>query len=298
MIRKRIAIIADIHGNLPALQAVIEDLEQAGVDEVLVGGDLVGRGPLGKAIVDEVRRRGWQAVRGNHEDYLLDFHHRRVPEEWWTREEWSAARWMTAELSAADFSYLESLPLTLASPIAPSLLLVHGTPRSHSEGLGPWTSDSKLDGLLADLPFEILVCAHTHRQMHRILTSGHVVNTGSVGLPFNGDPRAQYAVLEHSGGEWHVDLRAVDYDIEEILDIYETSGFAAAGGVTARLLRLELTHAAPFLVPFLKWTDALSVDPTIAQLDAFLDVYDPGEPVHEFFGQLDAALRERFRKRR
>jgi len=289
----RLAIIADIHGNLPAFEAVLDDLDQAAPDEVLVGGDLVGRGPQGSAVVKEIRSRGWPSVRGNHEDYLLDFHHQRVPEEWWSREEWSAARWMTAELSPDDFPYLDSLPMTLSSAVAPRLLLTHGTPRSHSEGLGPWTSDAKLERLIGGLEESLLVCAHTHRQMDRSLPSGQVVNVGSVGLPFNGDTRAQYALFDWDGSNWEVELRQVEYDLERIFEIYDTSGFSDAGGVTSELLRLELTHAAPFLVPFLKWTEALRTRPTHDRIAPFLDLYDPGEPVHEFFIRLEASIRDR-----
>jgi predicted phosphodiesterase len=296
LIQHRIAIIADIHGNLPALQAVLGDLELVGPDEVLVGGDLgdlVGRGPQGSAVIEEIRSRGWPSVRGNHEDYLLAFHRREVPEEWWSRDEWAAARWMTAELSDDDFLYLDSLPMTLSSTVAPGLLLTHGTPRSHSEGLGPWTSDVKLDKLLSTLADTLLVCAHTHRQMNRSFGSGQVVNVGSVGLPFNGDRRAQYAVFDWNGSAWQVELRQVEYDLETIFEVYDATGFSQAGGVTSELLRLELTHAAPFLVPFLKWTEALRAEPTHDRIAPFLDLYDPGEPVHEFFIRLEATVRDR-----
>ena len=74
-----IAILADVHGNVPALEAVLADLERHPVDEVLVGGDLVGRGPQGRRAVAMIRATGWPCVRGNHEDYLLGFRHRRVP---------------------------------------------------------------------------------------------------------------------------------------------------------------------------------------------------------------------------
>jgi predicted phosphodiesterase len=291
--KHRLAIIADIHGNLPALEAVLDDLAHAAPDEILVGGDLVGRGPQGSPVIKEIRSRGWPSVRGNHEDYLLDFHHRRVPDEWWSRDEWSAARWMTAELSNADFTYLDSLPMTLSSAEAPGLLLTHGTPRSHSEGLGPWTSNAKLERLLEDLQETLLVCAHTHRQMHRSLVSGQVVNVGSVGLPFNADTRAQYAIFDWDGDIWQVEMRQVEYDLERIFEIYDTSGFSEAGGVTSELLRLELAHAAPFLVPFLKWTEALGTRPTRERIAPFLDLYDPGEPVHEFFIRLEARMRDR-----
>jgi predicted phosphodiesterase len=288
--RRRIAVIADIHGNTPALEAVLDDLGSQGPDEVLVAGDLVGRGPRGSAVIAEVRARGWRSVRGNHEDYLLAFRRREVPEAWWRLNEWSAARWMAAELSEDDVAYLESLPLTISSDLNPDLVLTHGTPRSHSEGLGPWSSDGKLTGHLERISGSLLVCAHTHRPMHRTLPAGQVVNVGSVGLPFNGDRRAQYAVLDLEKDRWTVRFRQVDYDLDRTLEIYDTSGFRSAGGVTAELLRLELLHAAPFLVPFLKWCEALGAAPAPERIAEFLDLYDPAEPVHEFFVRLDGIL--------
>ena len=76
----RVAIISDVHGNVPALEAVLEDLERRPVDEVIVGGDLVGRGPEGSKVVARIRATGWPNVRGNHEDYLLGFRRGRVPD--------------------------------------------------------------------------------------------------------------------------------------------------------------------------------------------------------------------------
>lgn len=73
VIMKRIAILADIHANVPALTAVIRDIDQQHIDEVLVGGDLVGRGPQGTAIVEVIASKGWDCIRGNHEDYTLNF---------------------------------------------------------------------------------------------------------------------------------------------------------------------------------------------------------------------------------
>ena len=75
-----IAVLADVHGNVPALEAVLDDIVAQRPDEVLVGGDLVGRGPCGKEVVLRLSELGWRGVRGNHEDYLLAFRHRRVPD--------------------------------------------------------------------------------------------------------------------------------------------------------------------------------------------------------------------------
>ena len=285
----RLAILADIHGNLPALRAVINDLKSLNPDEVLVGGDMVGRGPQGLAVVREIRRRNWPSVRGNHEDYLLSFRRNEVPEGWLTRGEWAASRWMAAELDDESEAYLASLPFNLQSEVAEGLSLVHGSPRSHSEGLGTWTSDRKIRTLLEGIEVSVLACAHTHRQMHRWIDGRQIVNVGSVGLPFNGDTRAQYALFTHEQGEWSVDLRRVEYDLEETIASYRSSGFDAAGGVTAHLLRLELLHAAPFLVPFLHWAEVMQMAPCQENVDAFLDIYDPGQPVHEFFVRINGS---------
>lgn len=281
----RIAILADVHGNLPALEAVIRDLDDLGVDEVLLGGDLVGRGPQGSAIVARVREKGWRSIRGNHEDYLLAFRRGDVPQEWMTAEVWSAARWMAAELSESDASYLESMPLSMQPEALPGVHLVHGTPESNNDGIGPWTSDGRMQRHLDSVEQSILVCAHTHRPLERRFATGTILNTGSVGLPFNRDRRAQYLVLEGRDDDIAAEFRCVDYDLAETLAIYEQSGFLAAGGATARLLVLELRHAAPYLVPFMAWTQSQGRQQGAEEIEAFLGAYDP-EHQREFFGNL------------
>lgn len=275
----RIAILADIHGNVPALEAVHRDIRQRAVDEVLVAGDLVGRGPQGSAVVQYVRRQGWPTLRGNHEDYLLAFRRREVPEEWWHEEQWAASRWLSQELDDDDIDFIDGLPFSLSRP---GLEVVHGSPTSNREGIGPWTDDATLNQHTAGLEAQVLVCAHTHRPLVKHVDDTTVVNVGSVGLPFNRDPRAQYGLFTHSAGGWEVELRQVDYDRQEIFDIYRQSGFSAAGGVTATLLAMELEHATPILVPFLSWADARGTPPHSEHLKDFLDAFQPGQSLRQF----------------
>ena len=275
---------------MPALEAVLADIDRQRPDEVLVGGDLVGRGPEGSRVVAAIRETGWPTIRGNHEDYLLDFRHHRVPAPWWRQSHWAASRWMAAELSPADAAWLDSLPPSLRSATDRGLLLVHGTPESANAGLGPWTSDAELRRHLAAVDAEMLICGHTHRPMDRRLPEGRVVNVGSVGLPFNRDPRAQYALFRRDADGWRVEPRQVDYDRRETYAIYERSGFLAEGGITAELLRLELEHATAYLVPFLKWAEATDRRPDRQTLDTFLAAYDPDLPMHEQLRHLATAI--------
>lgn len=283
---KRIAIIADIHANLPALEAVEADIAVRGIDEVLVAGDLVGRGCQGTQTVTRIAERGWRAIRGNHEDYLLNFRRREVPASWLEAPEWAAARWMAAELDGASVDFLDALPFTCTAEFAPQIRLYHGSPLSYCEGLGTWTRDATLQAHLTSIEENVLVCAHTHRPLLKRLDEGLVVNVGSVGLPFNGDTRAQYAILSENEGHVDVEFRQVPYDRERSRIAYEGSGFLEEGGVTAHLLLMEIDHARPFLVPFLKWIEALELEGLLKYLPHFLDIYDPGLPLSEFFQKL------------
>lgn len=278
----RIAVLADIHANLPALDAVIADIASQAVDEVIVAGDLVGRGPLGSAVVRRIVALGWACVRGNHEDYLLDLRAGRAPLGWRGDPAWAGARWMAEELSADDAAFLASLPPSVVAARSTEVRVVHGTPASNREGVGPWTSDEDLGRIVADVREPVLVCAHTHRPLVRRIGRWLVVNTGSVGLPFNGDPRAQYVVLEgqdgappggpHRGAEgWTVEHRAVEYDRATIRRAYGESGFLAAGGVTSALLALELETARSVLVPYLVWSEKQDAPPGWPSMWLFLD---------------------------
>jgi predicted phosphodiesterase len=271
---KKIAFLADIHGNVPALEAVIRDVEAQGVHEVLVGGDLVGRGPEGSKVARRIRDLGWPSVRGNHEDYLLAFRRRQVPEHWLDAAEWSAAQWMAAELTPEDERYIDSFPFSLASRVAPALRLVHASPASTSDGLGIWTRDDQLEAHLNSIDESMLLCGHTHRPMHRRLSAGSVINVGAVGLPFNRDRRAQYAIVHVRGESFDVEFRRVPYDLDALLAIYDRSGFLAQGGITAELLRLELLHAYPFVVPFIRWTETSGLPAERSSLDTFLARYE------------------------
>lgn len=292
----RIAVLADVHGNLPALDAVIADLRAQGVDEVLVGGDLVGRGPQGTAVVERIREMGWPSVQGNHEEYLLDFRAGDVPEAWLHEEEWAASRWMAAELSDAAADWIARLPFALSPESAPGLRLVHGTPASNREGIGPWTGPERTHEHWSRVEEPLLVVAHTHRPLVRHVEGaggGLVVNVGSVGLPFNRDPRAQYAIFtapQDADAEWGVELRQVEYRLDETVAVYESTGFLAAGGVTARLLQMELEHAVPFLVPFLEWARTGGRTPALSLLDEFREVYDGAGSLREFFGRLQGRM--------
>ncbi len=275
----RIAILADVHGNLPALEAVLDDIARQGVDEVLHAGDLIGRGPQGSAVVACVRAAGIRGARGNHEDLLLQVRAgellRGIVTSTSDRICAPCVRWMAEELDAEASDFAHGLPFEIRSGSDASVMVVHGSPRSNREGIGPWTADANLGEILEGIEASVVVCAHTHRPMVRTSDDRLVVNTGSVGLSFDGDPRASYAMLERSRGQWTAEIRRLEYDRETFLEIYRTSGFLDAGGTMARALEHEIVTGRSHLVPYITWAGFESRDPDGLAFDEFTSFYDP-----------------------
>lgn len=103
---------------------------------------------------------------------------------------------------------------------AHAVLAVHGSPRSDEENIRPDTPEEELRPMLADgLSFNLLLCAHTHLPVNRVVAGRRIVNVGSVGLPFDGDPRASYAIVHwQPGGDYRVEFRRVVYDVEAVVN--------------------------------------------------------------------------------
>jgi predicted phosphodiesterase len=201
----RIAIVSDIHGNLPALEAVLRDLEEQSPDEVWCGGDLAWGGPWGRECIAGVRAAGWPTVRGNTDVWITgDPQGVPTPEGRAEVAEVAAAH----AISGDDARWLASLPLGHSGP--GSLLLVHGTPETPFDAPEP-------DASPADFaPYEnhatLVVYGHVHRAFVRRLAGGTLVaNAGSVGVPMDGE-LASYLVVERHGPELSLRHRRVTFD--------------------------------------------------------------------------------------
>ncbi len=249
---------------------MIADLAAQAPDEVLVAGDLVGRGPGGERVARQIIEIGWRSLTGNHEELLLLCRNQTRPLNLSNTAMGDAADWMAEELSNEVSDFLQDLPFSLRAEQKPEqLLVVHGSPKGVSDGLGPWTPDSVLQQHATETEAQVLVCAHTHRPLDRTFSGGRVVNVGAVGLPFNRDPRAQYAIFEVSETTITVHRRAVAYDLQTTLSYYHSSGFSDHAPVIAELLRRELLQARPFLVKFIEWASRNNRPQDEASLAAF-----------------------------
>lgn len=256
----KIAIIADIHANLPALEAVLEDVAAQGAERILVNGDLVNRGPSNAEVVRWLLDSGAEATLGNHDDLMRMWIERDpvLPAAWYDDPFWASTGWSARALRDAKLIHeLRRLPMTLRVDLAdaPSLLLAHGSPRHYREGYGKHLTDRDISEITQMHPAEVLIGSHTHQPLRRQWGRYLVLNTGSVGSPFDGDLRAQYLLLELRDGRWEPEFRRVPYDHARALARFRESGLLDGGGLSAEIFFQELLHGRSYLVPFLMWSE-------------------------------------------
>jgi predicted phosphodiesterase len=249
----RFAVISDVHNNLAALEAVLADLQAVSPDSVVIAGDFLNRGPQPREVLQLVRSLGWPMLRGNHEDYVLAQCSEFAAGDPLANPIWQPARW-TAEQIGKQADGLAALPIatTVSGPHDSRVLVAHGRPDVNNDGVFGRTTDDELRQMLGPQPPEIFICAHTHVPLVRHIDRTLVMNVGAVGLPFNGDPRAQYGVATWHNEEWHAELRAVEYSRQPTIDAFATNGFFEGGGPLSRVILREVETARPHLGPWVR----------------------------------------------
>jgi putative phosphoesterase len=211
-IERKVAVISDVHGNLDALKAVVEDSKKSGLKIFLNAGDAVGFGIYPSQVVQALRSPIFLSIIGNVDLEILEALRQSKSDN---SDE--AKGLALKELSSSDVAYLLSLPKELRFEIGGrKVLLTHGSPDSVEEHIYPDTPEERLKEIAAKASADIIITGHTHMQMNRSVDGVSFVNPGSVGRPVDGDPKAEYAVLSFS--PLTVEFRRVGYDVETLAD--------------------------------------------------------------------------------
>jgi predicted phosphodiesterase len=236
----RVAALFDIHGNLPALEAVLEDVRAARVDRVVIGGDVLP-GPMPAETLACLADLDMPVhyVSGNGERIVLaqaagaDISE--VPERYRDVIRWNAER-----LRPGDETWLRSWPATCRVDVEGpgAVLFCHATPRNDTEVFTRLTPDDRLVPVFAGIDTPLVVCGHTHMQFDRSVGRVRVVNAGSVGMPF-AQPRGAYWLLLGPG----VELRRSDYDYAGAADRIRATGFPLAEELAVRYVLNPPTEA-------------------------------------------------------
>ena len=220
----RVAAIYDIHGNLPALEAVLEEIRQERVDRIVVGGDVVP-GPMCREALAHLLelKIPVQFIQGNCEVAVLEEMAGRdagpMPQQ--ARE---SMRWTAQQLRPEYEKVLASWPKTvrLEIPGLGKVLFCHGTPRNENEIFTRSTAEERLLPVFEGLNVAVVTCGHTHMQFDRWIGGVRVVNAGSVGMPF-GEPGAYWLLLGPD-----VELRQTRYDLTKAAERIRDSNYPQA----------------------------------------------------------------------
>jgi putative phosphoesterase len=236
----RLAIISDIHGNLPALEAVLADIEAQGITDLYHLGDLVGYNPFPNESVALVAERQIPGITGNYDQAVLALGPDPIGELLnakitpMGREIYA---WTVREVNSRSREFLGAQPgqrsLTRGKW---RLRLTHGSPRHIKDYVRPSWPDDMVEDLLSEVQEDILLTGHTHIPVVRQVNGKWLVNPGSVGFPKDGNPLAAYAILE-LGEEFTVCIRRVQYDIERTVQAMRERGLPPKAGEDLRVGR-------------------------------------------------------------
>jgi len=231
----KIAIIADIHGILPSLEAVVKDIQSDPPDEIIVAGDFLG-GPQSQQVLDVLQGLGCRFILGNGELNMLKMREGTAPDEWWTHRQFDLGRWIYRHLTDAIFSFLTQLPMQyiVHPPSTDPICVVHGAPWDAYKLVFPREDPDVLRRALRMIKEDMLVFAHNHLPDVIYLDGKLAVNPGSVSNNLNGDTRASYATLIYQHGQWQPQLHYVSYNLQEVVSIFKQTGFLEENGPLAR----------------------------------------------------------------
>ena len=227
----RVAVVTDVHANLPALEAALAAIAEMEVDAIYCGGDLVGYGPHPNEVCALIEERAIPTIYGNY-DYAIardlddcgcayqDAHDRELGQR--------SVAWTLAQTSQASKDFMRALPFDLRFELGDQRVrLVHGSPRKVNEYLFEDKPARTFERIARGADCDVLVFGHTHKPWVREYGGVLFVNCGSVGKPKAGDPRGAFAMLEHDGLGVRVSIERVEYDAHKVATEVRAAGLPA-----------------------------------------------------------------------
>lgn len=256
----KIAVLSDIHGNMPALEMVADDIAAWQPDHVVVNGDIVNRGPDSLAAWQFVRAQsGWQLLKGNHEEYVIQHRANDLAQRKGILFAINYMSYWTYLQHNEAVDDLAELPddLSLFVPDGSEVRLRHGSMKHNRDSILPDASDEKLREQIEPLP-AVFASAHTHLPFVRMVGSTLVVNSGSVGTSADGDKRTGYAQIAWERGRWAAQIVRLSYDLAGTRQRYFDSGFLAEAGPIGWLIFYEWWQATSLVPRWMqRWSKAV-----------------------------------------
>ncbi|WHY71033.1 metallophosphoesterase family protein [Fictibacillus enclensis] len=225
----KMAFISDIHGNAVALETVLRDIKEKSIDQVFVLGDLCFRGPEPKRSLELVQALNTKVIKGNADEWVVrGISEGEVPPH--VKNMMDKERlWCYEQLSAEDINFLQELPSDIMFNNGQlSVHAFHATPDSLFEVVTPAENEPVLTEKMMKENAELFVYGHIHKAYVKYLAGKCLANTGSVGLPFDGVPRASYFLLETNDFSYQTSIVRVSYDMERVIRQYKENDYPNA----------------------------------------------------------------------
>ena len=215
----KVALIGDVHANLPALEAVLDHAQQEGSDAIWNVGDLVGVGPFPDQVVKRVRKENVRSILGGYDRAVLRFKKKKTK---WRKEmpveEYLALEWAYDNLSKGSRKYLRFLSREMRTGVkGRKVLLTHSGPCSYKEQLSPDALKEHLSQRAREVNADVIVCGHSHRPFAHQAGDALFVNPGSVGWSSDGKRQACYAILAFKTDDIQVHHHRLEYDVDRLV---------------------------------------------------------------------------------
>ena len=243
----KLAVISDIHGNLPALEAVIADLAQWNPDQVVVNGDVVNRGPSSLACWNLIQQqKGWVTLIGNHEQYVIRHKAEANSLDEIQKKFRLLSAWTSKQMGHTVHEFNRALPAFQLD----GCTITHASIHSTRDGIYEEMTDEEIIGKMGRGETAVFCTAHTHIPFIRTVQNTVVINCGSVGQIVDDCTDASYAQLTYHNGQWQAHIQRVPYDRHQTNQDYIHSGMFEEAGSLLWLIYLEWAYAQPLVIPW------------------------------------------------
>ena len=255
----KLAVLSDIHGNLTAFNAVLNDINKLGIDKYIIAGDHVVDCPEPNEVLEKIKSLNAYVIKGNREEYVLNFH-KGLHNEWREYKQMAPTVWTHNAIDEDNIKYIDELPeqLNISLPKKDTIRVVHGSPFDIYEELFPDKYPERVEKALKGIKESVLICGHIHESWSKVAYNKLIVNPGSVGVHFNKNKFAQYAVLTWKDNHWVASHHQVEYDLKELEQKFFDSGLFESSKAWSKLTLQGIKEGKDMTMDFIKYAFELA----------------------------------------
>lgn len=223
----KIAVLSDIHGNAIALNYVIKDMREQGINKVIILGDVVMKGPMPTEVMNELKKLdilGW--IKGNTDVWFEEISESDEPRTDKEKKLYSYYSYAMKNMNKKDIEFINDLPVEYSLTYnGVKILCVHGTPKSNVEAIDGSICVEEIKEIIKDVKEDVILCGHSHCSFICKVDGKKIFNAGSIGNPLDNDNRASYGILDFSKEDVKLINKRVTYPVNEIVKIAEKNDF-------------------------------------------------------------------------